>query len=212
MSLTGKNVCGSTQQRKFQRNREEVKTGASVPAQSPQQTNLHGDQRALSDVSLSCVGLHRREAAGRGPPQDPHRTTTEQEQPCPVVPLISDTAYELFCTDTCVQVALLGMDIVSALVSRLQTGFQTQIGTVLPSLTDRLGDPRDQVRDQAQDLLLKIKDQAATPQVRDGAMTCLVEITGMSGRGCEWIWGKKDRHSRGTAPTQPFLQRAGDLF
>ncbi|XP_066503511.1 CLIP-associating protein 1 [Hoplias malabaricus] len=62
------------------------------------------------------------------------------------------------------KVALLGMDIVSALVTRLQTHFKTQIGTVLPSLIDRLGDTKDQVRDQAQTLLLKIMDQAANPQ------------------------------------------------
>ncbi|XP_052425487.1 CLIP-associating protein 1-B [Carassius gibelio] len=62
------------------------------------------------------------------------------------------------------KVALLGMDIVSALVTRLQERFKTQIGTVLPSLIDRLGDSKDQVRDQAQALLLKIMDQAANPQ------------------------------------------------
>uniref|UniRef100_A0A9J7YTG2 Cytoplasmic linker associated protein 1 n=1 Tax=Cyprinus carpio carpio TaxID=630221 RepID=A0A9J7YTG2_CYPCA len=62
------------------------------------------------------------------------------------------------------KVALLGMDIVSALVTRLQERFRTQIGTVLPSLIDRLGDSKDQVRDQAQSLLLKIMDQAASPQ------------------------------------------------
>uniref|UniRef100_W5UEE5 CLIP-associating protein 1-A n=1 Tax=Ictalurus punctatus TaxID=7998 RepID=W5UEE5_ICTPU len=62
------------------------------------------------------------------------------------------------------KVALLGMDIVSVLVTRLQNRFKPQIGTVLPSLTDRLGDAKDQVRDQAQALLLKIMDQAANPQ------------------------------------------------
>ncbi|XP_027019396.1 CLIP-associating protein 1-B-like isoform X10 [Tachysurus fulvidraco] len=62
------------------------------------------------------------------------------------------------------KVALLGMDIVSALVTRLQNNFKPQIGTVLPSLTDRLGDAKDQVRDQAHSLLLKIMDQAANPQ------------------------------------------------
>ncbi|XP_077060333.1 CLIP-associating protein 1-B-like isoform X1 [Siphateles boraxobius] len=62
------------------------------------------------------------------------------------------------------KVALLGMDIVSALVTRLQERFKTHIGTVLPSLIDRLGDSKDQVRDQAQSLLLKIMDQAANPQ------------------------------------------------
>ncbi len=36
---------------------------------------------------------------------------------------------------------------------------------VLPSLIDRLGDAKDQVRDQDQTLLMKIMEQAATPQV-----------------------------------------------
>eukprot|EP00063_Salmo_salar_P032148 XP_014006983.1 PREDICTED: CLIP-associating protein 1-B-like isoform X11 [Salmo salar] len=62
------------------------------------------------------------------------------------------------------KVALLGMDILTALVTRLQERFKTQIGTVLPSLIDRLGDSKDQVRDQDQALLLKIMDQAANPQ------------------------------------------------
>ncbi|XP_073773247.1 CLIP-associating protein 1-B isoform X4 [Danio rerio] len=62
------------------------------------------------------------------------------------------------------KVALLGMEIVSALVSRLQEHFKTHIGTVLPSLMDRLGDSKEQVRDQAQSLLLKMMDQAANPQ------------------------------------------------
>ncbi|KAL2087913.1 hypothetical protein ACEWY4_016741 [Coilia grayii] len=62
------------------------------------------------------------------------------------------------------KVALLGMDLLSALVTRLQDRFRTQIGTVLPSLIDRLGDAKDQVREQDQALLLKIMDQAATPQ------------------------------------------------
>ncbi|XP_036808283.1 CLIP-associating protein 1-B isoform X13 [Oncorhynchus mykiss] len=62
------------------------------------------------------------------------------------------------------KVALLGMDILSALVTRQQERFRTQIGTVLPSLIDRLGDSKDQVRDQDQALLLKIMDQAANPQ------------------------------------------------
>ncbi|XP_034145563.1 CLIP-associating protein 1-B isoform X13 [Esox lucius] len=62
------------------------------------------------------------------------------------------------------KVALLGMDILSALVTRLQDRFRTQIGTVLPSLIDRLGDSKDQVREQDQALLLKIMDQSANPQ------------------------------------------------
>ncbi|XP_037395492.1 CLIP-associating protein 1a isoform X24 [Pygocentrus nattereri] len=62
------------------------------------------------------------------------------------------------------KLALLGMDILSALVTRLQDRFRTQVGTVLPSLIDRLGDAKDQVRDQDQTLLLKIMDQTANPQ------------------------------------------------
>ncbi|KAI5616659.1 CLIP-associating protein 1 isoform X6 [Silurus asotus] len=89
------------------------------------------------------------------------------------------------------KVALLGMDIVSALVTRLQNRFKSQIITVLPSLTDRLGDAKDQVRDQAQALLLKIMDQAANPQVRDGAMNCLVEIYRHVGEKVRMDLGKK---------------------
>lgn len=36
---------------------------------------------------------------------------------------------------------------------------------MLPSLIDRLGDAKDSVREQDQTLLLKIMDQAASPQV-----------------------------------------------
>ncbi|CAL9689921.1 unnamed protein product [Knipowitschia caucasica] len=62
------------------------------------------------------------------------------------------------------KVALLGLDLLSALVTRLQERFRAHLGTVLPSLIDRLGDAKDQVRDQDQTLLLKIMEQAATPQ------------------------------------------------
>ncbi|XP_068079518.1 CLIP-associating protein 1a isoform X19 [Danio rerio] len=62
------------------------------------------------------------------------------------------------------KLALLGMDLLSALVTRLQDRFRPQVGTVLPSLIDRLGDAKDQVRDQDQILLLKIMEQSATPQ------------------------------------------------
>ncbi|XP_041856677.1 CLIP-associating protein 1a isoform X9 [Melanotaenia boesemani] len=62
------------------------------------------------------------------------------------------------------KVALLGLDLLSALVTRLQDRFRAQVGTVLPSLIDRLGDAKDQVRDQDQTLLLKIMEQAASPQ------------------------------------------------
>ncbi|XP_070409062.1 CLIP-associating protein 1a isoform X18 [Nothobranchius furzeri] len=62
------------------------------------------------------------------------------------------------------KVALLGLDLLSALVTRLQDRFRAQVGTVLPSLIDRLGDAKDQVREQDQSLLLKIMEQAASPQ------------------------------------------------
>ncbi|XP_060033951.1 CLIP-associating protein 1 isoform X10 [Erinaceus europaeus] len=95
------------------------------------------------------------------------------------------------------KVALLGMDILSALVTRLQDRFKAQIGTVLPSLIDRLGDAKDSVREQDQTLLLKIMDQAATPQyvwdrmlggfkhknfrTREGTCLCLVATLNASG-------------------------------
>ncbi|KAK0134179.1 CLIP-associating protein 1 [Merluccius polli] len=62
------------------------------------------------------------------------------------------------------KVALLGLDLLSALVTRLQDRFRAHVGTVLPSLIDRLGDSKDQVRDQDQTLLLKIMEQVASPQ------------------------------------------------
>ncbi|XDV30176.1 hypothetical protein PO909_033147, partial [Leuciscus waleckii] len=62
------------------------------------------------------------------------------------------------------QLALLGIDLLSALVTRLQDRFRHHVGTVLPSLIDRLGDAKDQVRDQDQILLLKIMEQSASPQ------------------------------------------------
>uniref|UniRef100_A0A8C4MAV3 Cytoplasmic linker associated protein 1 n=1 Tax=Equus asinus asinus TaxID=83772 RepID=A0A8C4MAV3_EQUAS len=95
------------------------------------------------------------------------------------------------------QVVLLGMDILSALVTRLQDRFKAQIGTVLPSLIDRLGDAKDSVREQDQTLLLKIMDQAANPQyvwdrmlggfkhknfrTREGTCLCLVATLNASG-------------------------------
>ncbi|XP_044200393.1 CLIP-associating protein 1-B-like isoform X3 [Thunnus albacares] len=95
------------------------------------------------------------------------------------------------------KVVLLGMDILSALVTRLQERFRTQVGTVLPSLIDRLGDAKDQVRDQDQALLLKIMDQAANPQyvwermmggfkhknnrTREGLCLCLISTLNVFG-------------------------------
>ncbi|XP_070332442.1 CLIP-associating protein 1 isoform X11 [Odocoileus virginianus] len=95
------------------------------------------------------------------------------------------------------KVVLLGMDILSALVTRLQDRFKAQIGTVLPSLIDRLGDAKDSVREQDQALLLKIMDQAANPQyvwdrmlggfkhknfrTREGTCLCLMATLNSSG-------------------------------
>ncbi|NXH62787.1 CLAP1 protein, partial [Rhabdornis inornatus] len=95
------------------------------------------------------------------------------------------------------KVVLLGIDIISALVSRLQDRFKAQIGTVLPSLLDRLGDSKDLVREQDQTLLLKIMEQAANPQyvwdrmlggfkhknfrTREGICLCLIATLNASG-------------------------------
>ncbi|XP_041433716.1 CLIP-associating protein 1-B isoform X11 [Xenopus laevis] len=95
------------------------------------------------------------------------------------------------------KVALLGMDILSALVTRLQDRFRTQIGTVLPSLMDRLGDAKDSVRDQDQNLLIKIMEQASNPQymwermfsgfkhknfrTREGVCLCLIATLNVYG-------------------------------
>ncbi|XP_057715909.1 CLIP-associating protein 1-B-like [Corythoichthys intestinalis] len=95
------------------------------------------------------------------------------------------------------KVVLLGMELLSALVSRLQEKFRTQVATVLPSLIDRLGDAKDQVRDQDQALLLKIMDLAANPQyvwermtggfkhknnrTREGLCLCLISTLNVFG-------------------------------
>ncbi|CAL8383767.1 unnamed protein product, partial [Arctogadus glacialis] len=98
-------------------------------------------------------------------------------------------------------VALLGLDLLSTLVTRLQERFRSHVGTVLPSLIDRLGDSKDQVRDQDQILLLKIMEQVASPQyiwdrmlggfkhkntrTREGVCLCL--ITTLSTYGAQGI-------------------------
>ncbi|XP_041724623.2 CLIP-associating protein 1-B isoform X12 [Coregonus clupeaformis] len=95
------------------------------------------------------------------------------------------------------KVALLGIDLLSALVTRLQDRFRNHVGTVLPSLIDRLGDSKDQVREQDQILLLKIMEQAASPQyvwdrmlggfkhknnrTREGVCLCLISTLNMYG-------------------------------
>nr|DBA19576.1 TPA: hypothetical protein GDO54_015388 [Pyxicephalus adspersus] len=95
------------------------------------------------------------------------------------------------------KVALLGMDILSALITRLQDRFKSQIGTVLPSLLDRLGDSKDSVREQDQSLLLKIMELSSNPQyvwdrmlggfkhknfrTREGVCVCLIATLNMYG-------------------------------
>ncbi|XP_017158399.1 CLIP-associating protein 1-B-like isoform X9 [Poecilia reticulata] len=95
------------------------------------------------------------------------------------------------------KVVLLGMEVLSALVDRLQERFRTQVGTVLPSLMDRLGDSKDQVREQDQALLLKVMDQSANPQyvwermmggfkhkntrTREGLCLCLISTLNVFG-------------------------------
>ncbi|XP_077393793.1 CLIP-associating protein 1a [Festucalex cinctus] len=95
------------------------------------------------------------------------------------------------------KVALLGLDLLSALVMRLQERFRAHVGTALPSLIDRLGDAKDQVREQDQALLLKIMELAASPQyvwdrmlggfkhknnrTREGVCLCLIATLSMYG-------------------------------
>ncbi|XP_034074314.1 LOW QUALITY PROTEIN: CLIP-associating protein 1a [Gymnodraco acuticeps] len=95
------------------------------------------------------------------------------------------------------KVALLGLDLLSALVTRLQERFRSHVGTVLPSLIDRLGDSKDQVREQDQTVLLKIMEQAASPQyvwdrmlggfkhknnrTREGVCLCLIATLSIHG-------------------------------
>ncbi|XP_053273080.1 CLIP-associating protein 1-B isoform X7 [Pleuronectes platessa] len=94
---------------------------------------------------------------------DPERCP-ELEQDQSSLDRMVDSVASSWVNSSNFKVVLLGMDILSALVTRLQERFRTQVGTVLPSLIDRLGDSKDQVRDQDQALLLKIMDQAANPQ------------------------------------------------
>ncbi|XP_032875900.1 CLIP-associating protein 2 isoform X12 [Amblyraja radiata] len=88
------------------------------------------------------------------------------------------------------KVTLLGLDITGALVDRIKDRFKPHFGTLLPALVDRLGDTKDQVREQTQNLLLRIMEQAASPQyvwerltsafkhknyrTRDGVCLCLI--------------------------------------
>ncbi|KAM9305187.1 CLIP-associating protein 1 isoform 3-T3 [Gastrophryne carolinensis] len=95
------------------------------------------------------------------------------------------------------KVALLGMDVLSALVTRLQDRFRSQLGTVLPSMIDRLGDAKDSVREQDQALLLKIMEHSSSPQyvwdrmlggfkhknfrTREGVCLCLIATLNLHG-------------------------------
>ncbi|KAI9514246.1 CLIP-associating protein 1-B [Dissostichus eleginoides] len=119
------------------------------------------------------------------------------EQDQSLVDRVVDAVASSWVNSSNFKVVLLGMDILSALVSRLQERFRTQVGTVLPSLMDRLGDAKDQVREQDQALLLKIMDQAANPQfvwermmggfkhknnrTREGLCLCLISTLNVFG-------------------------------
>ncbi|MED6263033.1 CLIP-associating protein 1 [Characodon lateralis] len=108
-----------------------------------------------------------------------------------------DTVASSWVNSSNYKVVLLGMEVLSALVDRLQERFRTQVGTVLPSLIDRLGDSKDQVREQDQALLLKIMDQSANPQyvwermmggfkhknirTREGLCLCLISTLNVFG-------------------------------
>ncbi|KAM9334191.1 CLIP-associating protein 1-B-like [Symphorus nematophorus] len=123
--------------------------------------------------------------------------SSELEQDQSMLDRMVDTVASSWVNSSNFKVVLLGMDILSALVSRLQERFRTQVGTVLPSLIDRLGDAKDQVRDQDQALLLKIMDQAANPQfvwermmggfkhknnrTREGLCLCLISTLNVFG-------------------------------
>ncbi|XP_078021978.1 CLIP-associating protein 1-B-like isoform X23 [Epinephelus lanceolatus] len=123
--------------------------------------------------------------------------TPDMEQEQGMLDRMVDAVASSWVNSSNFKVVLLGMDILSALVSRLQERFRTQVGTVLPSLIDRLGDAKDQVRDQDQALLLKIMDQAANPQyvwermmggfkhknnrTREGLCLCLISTLNVFG-------------------------------
>ncbi|XP_068447016.1 CLIP-associating protein 1-B-like isoform X10 [Clinocottus analis] len=123
--------------------------------------------------------------------------TPDMEQDQTLLDRMVDAVAGSWVNSSNFKVVLLGMDILSALVSRLQDRFRTQVGTVLPSLIDRLGDSKDPVRDQDQVLLLKIMDQAANPQfvwermmggfkhknnrTREGLCVCLISTLNVFG-------------------------------
>ncbi|XP_033917861.1 CLIP-associating protein 2 isoform X5 [Melopsittacus undulatus] len=95
------------------------------------------------------------------------------------------------------RVALLGLDVLGAFVSRLSGRFNSYLGTVLLPLIDRMGDAKDQVREQAQNLILKLMDEVAPPmhiwerlavgfkhrnyRSREGVCLCLVATLNIYG-------------------------------
>ncbi|KAM4601971.1 CLIP-associating protein 1-B-like [Polymixia lowei] len=123
--------------------------------------------------------------------------TPDLEQDQTTLDRLVDAVASSWVNSSNFKVVLFGMDILSALVTRLQERFRSQVGTVLTSLIDRLGDAKDQVRDQDQVLLLKIMDQATNPQyvwdrmlggfkhknnrTREGLCLCLISTLNVFG-------------------------------
>ncbi|XP_038665806.1 CLIP-associating protein 2 isoform X7 [Scyliorhinus canicula] len=95
------------------------------------------------------------------------------------------------------KVTLLALDVIGALVDRIKDRFKPHFGTVVPALVDRLGDTKDQVREQTQNLILRIMDQAVSPQyvwerlssgfkhknfrTREGVCLCLITTLNIYG-------------------------------
>ncbi|XP_041045306.1 CLIP-associating protein 2 isoform X13 [Carcharodon carcharias] len=95
------------------------------------------------------------------------------------------------------KVTLLALDVIGALVERIKDRFKPLVGTVVPALVDRLGDTKDQVREQAQNVLVRIMDQAVSPQyvwerltsgfkhknfrTREGVCLCLITTLNIYG-------------------------------
>ncbi|XP_078396245.1 CLIP-associating protein 2 isoform X13 [Cetorhinus maximus] len=95
------------------------------------------------------------------------------------------------------KVTLLALDVIGALVDRIKDRFKPLLGTVVPALVDRLGDTKDQVREQAQNVLVRIMDQAVSPQyvwerltsgfkhknfrTREGVCLCLITTLNIYG-------------------------------
>ncbi|XP_063790093.1 CLIP-associating protein 1 isoform X29 [Pseudophryne corroboree] len=92
------------------------------------------------------------------------KKSTDLEQDQTLLDRMVDVLATSWVNSSNYKVALLGMDILSAFVTRLQDRFRTQISTVLQSLIDRLGDAKDSVREQDQALLIKIMEFSPSPQ------------------------------------------------